>query len=136
MKQARFFDRREFTTQALMLALSGVAITISGCAGGSSPSSPSPVPTTGGGSASDKTGLVSSNHGHRATVTSAMLASGNLVELDIRGTADHTHAVTVTMDAIQAIKAGRPVATTSTSTSAHAHTVTFNSESPDPPSNY
>jgi hypothetical protein len=136
MKETRVVDRREFTTQALMLALSGVAITISGCGGGSSPAYPNPLPTSGGGNAGDKTGLISSNHGHRATVTSAMLVAGNLVELDIRGTADHTHTVTVTVDAIQAIKAGRPVATTSTSTSAHTHTVTFNSESPDPPSNY
>jgi hypothetical protein len=132
MKQVRFLDRREFTTEALMLALSGVAITISGC-GGSSPGSPSP---TGGGGTGDKTGVVSANHGHRASVTSAMLVAGNMVQLDIRGTADHTHEVTLTTDAIQAIKGGRAVVTSSTSASAHAHSVTFNSESPDPPSNY
>lgn len=134
MKQVRFLDRREFTTEALMMALSGVAITISGCGGGSSPSSPSP--TGGGGTAGDKTGVVAANHGHRAAVTNAMLVAGNLVQLDIRGSADHTHDVTLTTEAIQAIKAGRPVVTSSTNTSAHAHTVTFNSESPDPPSNY
>ena len=134
MKQVRFLDRREFTTEALMLALSGVAITVSGCAAGSSPSSPNP--TGGGGTAGDKTGLVSANHGHRASVTSAMLVTGNMVQLDIRGSADHTHEVTLTTDAIQAIKGGRPVVTSSTNTSAHAHSVTFNSESPDPPSTY
>lgn len=133
MKQVRFLDRREFTTEALMMALSGVVITISGCGGGSSPGSPSP---TGGGGTGDKTGVVSANHGHRASVTSAMLVAGNMVQLDIRGSADHTHEVTLTTDAIQAIKGGRPVVTSSTNTSAHTHSVTFNSESPDPPSNY
>jgi hypothetical protein len=88
MKQVRFLDRREFTTEALMMALPGVAITIGVCGGGG-PASPSP--TGGGATTDDKTGGVAANQGHRATVTSAMLVAGNLVQLDIRGTADHTH---------------------------------------------
>lgn len=142
MKEARFLDRREFTAEALMLALSGVAITLSACGGGSSYSpsapstAPSTAPTTSSGSPDDKAGSISGNHGHRAVVTGVQLVAGNLVQLDIRGSADHTHSVTLTADAIQAIKAGKPVATDSTSTSAHLHTVTFNSESPEAPSSY
>ena len=59
------------------------------------------------------------------------------MQLDIRGSADHTHTVTLPIDALKAIQGGQPVATDSTSTSSsHVHTVTFNSDSPDSPSHY
>jgi hypothetical protein len=137
MNQTRLVDRREFTAGAVLAALSGVVITISsGCGGGgySSPSSPS-APAASGGSP-DKVGSISDNHGHSAVVTGAELLAGNLVQLDIRGTADHTHTVMVTPGAVQAIKAGGPVLTDSTSTNAHTHTVTFNADSSQPPSRY
>ena len=143
MKHERLLDRREFTAEAALAALAGVMITVSGCGGGgggggySSPSSPStPSAGTGGGSSSDKSGTISSNHGHLAVVTGAQLIAGNAVQLDIRGSADHTHTVTLTAAAIQAIQAGRPAVTDSTSSTGHVHSVTFNSESPEAPSNY
>jgi hypothetical protein len=137
MKHERLLDRREFTAEAALAALAGVVITISGCGGGSysSPSSPS-TPVPAGGSSSDESGTILNNHGHVAMVTGAQLVAGNAVQLDIRGTADHTHTVTLPADALMAIKAGQPAATDSTSTSAHVHTVTFNSDSPDTPSRY
>jgi len=139
MEHERLLDRREFTAEAALAALAGVVITISGCGGGgySSPSSPStPSAGTGGGSSSDKSGTISSNHGHLAVVTGVELTAGNAVQLDIRGSADHTHQVTLAADAIQAIQAGRPAITDSTSTTGHLHTVTFNSDSPEPPTRY
>jgi hypothetical protein len=139
MKTNRLLDRREFTSEALLAALSGVAITISACGGGggySSPSAPStPSPTAGSGT-SDEVGAVSNNHGHSAVVTAVQLLSANAVQLDIRGNADHTHAVTLSVDAILAIKAGRAAQTDSTTTGGHIHTVTFNSDSSEPPSQY
>jgi len=137
MKHERLLDRREFTAEAALAALAGVMITVSGCGGGgggggySSPSSPS-TPSAG----TDKSGTISSNHGHLAVVTGAQLIAGNAVQLDIRGSADHTHTVTLTAAAIQAIQAGRPAVTDSTSSTGHVHSVTFNSESPEAPSNY
>jgi hypothetical protein len=139
MKQERLLDRREFTAEAALAALAGVVITISGCGGGgySSPSSPSaPSAGTGAGNSSDKSGTISSNHGHLAVVTGAQLVVGSAVQLDIRGSADHTHMVTLTVAAIQAIQAGRPAVTDSTSSTGHTHSVTFNSESPETPSQY
>jgi len=139
MKHERLLDRREFTAEAALAALAGVVITVSGCGGGghSSPSSPSaPSAGTGAGSSSDKSGTISSNHGHLAVVTGAQLVVGNAVQLDIRGSADHTHMVTLTAAAIQAIQAGRPAVTDSTSSTGHTHSVTFNSESPEAPTNY
>jgi len=122
-------------------ALAGVVLTVSGCGGGySSPSSPSmpssSAPSPSGGSASDESGTISNNHGHVAMVTGAQLVAGNAVQLDIRGSADHTHTVTLPIEALKAIQGGQPVATDSTSVSSHVHTVTFNSDSPDSPSHY
>jgi hypothetical protein len=142
MEHERLLDRREFTAEAALAALAGVVITISGCGGSggySSPSSPSTPSAPGGAtgaSSSDKTGAVSNNHGHVAVVTGAQLVAGNAVQLDIRGSADHTHQVTLPADAIRTIQAGRPVAADSTSTSGHLHTVTFNGDSPEPPAQY
>jgi hypothetical protein len=133
MQNTRFLGRREFTADAVLAMLSGVAILISeaACGGGStSPMSPAPLPPTGDGS--DKVGQISTNHGHSAVVTAAQLLAGNQVQLDIRGQADHTHFVTLAQDALQNIAAGKLVATDSTTTSGHAHTVTFNPATPDP----
>ena len=139
MKQERLLDRREFTAEAALAALAGVVITVSGCGGGgggySSPSSPS-TPSAAGGNSSDKSGTISDNHGHLAVVTGAQLIAGNVVQLDIRGSAAHTHTVTLTAGAIQTIQAGRPAVTDSTSSTGHLHSVTFNSESPEAPSHY
>jgi len=139
MEHGRLLDRRRFTAEAALAALAGVVITVSGCGGSySSPSSPStPSPATGGSSSSsDESGAISNNHGHVAVVTGAQIVAGNTVQLDIRGSADHTHTVTLTAAAIQVIKQRQPVITDSTTTSGHDHTVTFNSDSPEPPSHY
>jgi hypothetical protein len=139
MEHERLLDRRRFTAEAALAALSGVVITVSGCGGGgySSPSSPGMPPVgSGGGSPSDEVGTISNNHGHVAVVTQAQIVAGNAVQLDIRGAADHTHSVTLTMAAIQAVQGGRPVVTDSTTTADHIHTVTFNSDSAEPPSQY
>lgn len=137
MKHTGLIDRREFTAQAVLATLTGVVITLSGCGSGgySSPSSPSGAsPATA--AAGDQVGAVSDNHGHLAVVTSVQLVAGNAVQLDIRGSADHTHTVTLSIAAIQAIRAGTAVITDSTSATDHLHTVTFNANSPDAPARY
>lgn len=58
------------------------------------------------------------------------------MQLDIRGSADHTHTVAVTAEAVQAIEAGQAVRKESTNTNAHVHSVTFNSDSGQAPSDY
>jgi hypothetical protein len=139
MNETRLIDRREFTVEAVLAALSGVVITISsGCGGGSSssPSSPSMPAVPAAGDPSNKVGSISNNHGHSAVVTGAQLLAGTLVQLDIRGMADHTHTVVLAADALQAIKGGATVATDSTTTSGHLHTVTFNPASSTPGSGY
>jgi hypothetical protein len=137
--EQRLLDRREFTAEAVLTALAGVVITVSGCGGGgggdASPSSPGTPPPAPAGS-SDESGTISGNHGHSAVVTGAQLVAGSAVQLDIRGSADHTHLVTLSAAAIQAIQAGQPAVTDSTGTDGHLHTVTFNGDSPEAPERY
>jgi hypothetical protein len=128
MQNTRFLDRREFTTDAVLALLSGVAILVSESAcGGSGYSSPmSPAPQPGTGDTSDKVGQISNNHGHSAMVTAAQLLAASQVQLDIRGTADHTHTVTLSHDDLLNVSGGMILSTQSTTTSGHEHMVTFN----------
>jgi len=116
--------RREFTLGALLAMLSGVSITISGCGGSSSPSTPATTPTTTQPPA-DKNGTISANHGHVAVIASAKLTAGNALVLDIQGTATHNHTVELSAAEVVQIRDGTRVAKESSATS-HTHTVTFN----------
>lgn len=118
MKNGKILNRREFTLAAAMAALSGVAITITACGGGGSPSSPS--------APSDKTGVIGSNHGHLAVITAAQLTAGGGLTLDIRGTSDHPHTVTLTVANMTAIASNQRVSKESSSDDGHSHSVTFN----------
>jgi hypothetical protein len=121
--------RREFTAKSVMALLAGVVVTITGCNGGYSPSSPTPTPTptppapSGSG---DVSGVISANHGHIAIVTGAEITAGNAVALDIMGSADHSHRVELSASEIGQIGSGQRVAKSSTTNLSHNHTVTFN----------
>jgi hypothetical protein len=134
----RRIDRREFTKEASLAFLSGVTVTISACGGGggggySSPTTPNPTPTT---SAGDKVGQISDNHGHEAVITSAQLAAGNAVQINIEARAGHPHMVSLPAQAVVDIREGRPVETQSTTNDGHNHLVTFNANSTSPPTRY
>ena len=115
-------DRREFTVGAM---LAGVSITISGCGGGGGGTgggSPTqPTPTNG-----DRLGNVSANHGHEARITAAELTAGNAVTLQIRGSSDHPHTVTLSAEDVVSIRSGQRVGRASSEDDFHTHTVTFN----------
>lgn len=125
------YSRRDFSVAAALAALSGVAITISSAAcGGSSSASPSPVPTpaatpTPAGSG-DKTGTISSNHGHSAVITAAQLTAAGALKLDIKGAADHPHTVELSAAEVTAIAGGAKTSKESSTDASHSHTVTFN----------
>ncbi len=123
MSEVKTLDRRTFTLEAVLAMLSGVVITISSsaCGGGSSPTTPN-TPTPSG----DKMGVISANHGHVAIITGAQLTAGGAVNLDIQGTATHTHTVSLSAADIMAIAANQQVSRESTNNSGHSHTVTFN----------
>jgi hypothetical protein len=110
--------RREFTAEALLALLMGCAITISEACGDDNPASPTPTTT-------DISGVISANHGHIATLSSAQITTGNEVSLDIHGQADHPHTVVVSAADFQALRSRQPVSKTSTTDNFHSHTVTF-----------
>ena len=128
MREKKTLDRREFTVASAMAVLSGVAITISACGGSSSsgsnpmtPSNPAPPAAPG-----DVNGVVGSNHGHTAVITSAQLTAGGDLSLDIMGSATHPHTVDLTVADLTAVAAGQQVAKGSSTSNGHSHSVTFN----------
>ena len=125
MNDSKPIDRREFTLHSAMAILGGVAISVSGC-DSDSPAAPTP-PSSG-----DETGTVGTNHSHSAVITAAELAAGNMISLDIRGTATHGHTVELSADEVMQIGDGARVSKESDATNdlgefgVHMHTVTFN----------
>jgi hypothetical protein len=119
--------RRDFTLAAAMAILSGVAISVSGCGGSNSSSSPaSPSPASSTPTGSDKTGTISSNHGHSAVIASAQLGASGGITLNIQGSAGHPHTVALTGADLSAIANNQRVAKESSNDASHTHTVTFN----------
>ena len=121
--------RREFSRQAVVAILSAATITIVDCGGGDSSPSPAPTPPPGGGGGgggTDVAGAISGNHGHTAVVTAAQITAANSVALDIRGTADHPHTLSLSAAEVGMIGSSQTVAKTSSSDDGHSHTVTFN----------
>ena len=120
----RAVTRREFTVDSVLALLAGVTITLTGCGGSTTPTSPS---STGGSTqAGDFSGTISANHGHIATVTAAQITANQAVTLDIRGTADHTHTVSLSATDIHSIGTHQRVSVVSSNDNNHTHTVTFN----------
>ena len=119
MDDRTLLGRREFTLEAAVALLSGVAISISGC-GSTAPASPSQPPQ------GDVTGSISSNHGHSAVITRAQLTAGGELLLDIQGDADHPHTVPLGPGHLTTIASGQRVVINSTAEELHSHTVTFN----------
>jgi len=113
--------RRDFTLQAALALLAGVVITIDGCGGSSS----STTPTAPAQVAGDIQGSITGNHGHVATITGAQITSANAVSLDIQGTATHPHTVDVAQADLRSLQSRQPVTKQSTTNSSHQHTVTF-----------
>ena len=122
MDERTGINRREFTAATVLAMLSGVSITISGCAGGGGTSGSPTGPTPAGG----VTGAVSANHGHNAMITDAQINAGGDVELDITGSADHPHSVTLAAGQVMQIDAGMRVSVESSTDAGHLHIVTFN----------
>jgi hypothetical protein len=105
-------NRREFGIEAALLLLGGACITMSGC---ESPTEPSPV---------DVAGVVDSNHGHLVAISAAQLRAGGALELDIKGSAGHTHTVSLSTVDLALIRNGARVERESTGTR-HTHRIVF-----------
>lgn len=125
MRKDHRLDRREFTVQSALAMLSGVVITITDCGGGSkSPTAPA-TPSA------NKSGVITNNHGHFATITSAQLTAGGALSLSIQGNADHTHTLELSAAEVMQIAGGQRVSketsfNVSPAIGDHNHTATFN----------
>lgn len=124
-------DRREFARGSAMALLSGVAVTVSACAGGGGggayptaatpPAAAPPTSDTEDGAHA----VISANHGHEAVITAADFAAADTLLLDIRGQADHGHLVELSVADLDRIQQGTQVTKSSTDTRGHHHEVTF-----------
>jgi hypothetical protein len=107
-------DRREFGIEAALALLGGALITISGCESATDP----------GEVVVDLQGEIAGNHGHVATLVAADLRAGSALDLDIRGSAGHTHTVSLTTVELALIRNGARIEKESTGTK-HTHNVSF-----------
>jgi hypothetical protein len=112
-------DRRKFLSLAASSVAVGAILALQGCSSGSSSSMMPTSPMT------DKSGAISSNHGHSITLTAAQLQAGAAVTLTMTG-GTHTHTVGLRDTEVVAIAAGTRVSVESSVTTGHSHTVTFN----------
>jgi hypothetical protein len=123
-------DRRQITALTALALLGGATITITGCGGGggsspaAAPPPPAPTPTPATTCAPDSAcGQVAGDPTHRAEITAAQLSAGGALVLDIKGSAVHSHTVSLSTDEVVAIREKRRVEKNSSTTLSH---VTFN----------
>jgi len=130
----REVSRRDFNAASLTALFVGMTVWVGACGKSGSDASPvAPTSTATSGSSgtgtpavSDKSGSISSNHGHAATVTGAQLQAGGAVTLHIQGSAGHDHTVNLAANEVAQIAAGTRATKDSSTDSGHSHTVTFN----------
>jgi hypothetical protein len=115
--------RREFLGAAAAALFAGVVIQITGCSSDDNPAS-----SQGGNG--DVTGFISENHPspHKAVITKAMVDAGGAIDLDITGSAGHSHTVSLTADQMALIKSKLHVMLDSSAggSDSHKHMVMFN----------
>ncbi len=118
LEETPALSRRAFTLDAALAILAGCVITVTtACDDDNGPTDPSQT--------ADVTGAISENHGHTATITQSQIAAGNAIDLQIRGTADHPHTVSISQANLQTLANRQAVSVISTLDFSHTHTVTF-----------
>jgi hypothetical protein len=110
-------NRRELTVEAALALLGGATITLGTLGGCENSTEPSPVIV-------DVSGVIASNHGHAVTIAAAELRAGGALDLDIKGTAGHTHVVSLSTVDLALIRNGASIQKESSGTR-HTHLVTF-----------
>ena len=123
----RTASRRKVSKGTLMALIAGVVLTVSACDG----DNVSSLTVGPGGGTGGRTGSISDNHGHVASLTAAELTAGTELTIDIRGSADHSHTITLSGAEVVQIRNNQRVTTTSSTITSpvsgtHSHTVTFN----------
>ncbi len=106
------------TRREALVALGALAL-IPAC-GTSSPAAPTDTGPAG------CRGTISSNHGHTLTVPRADVDAGTARDYDIRGSAGHTHTVSLSAADFTLLQTTGSVIVTSSSGAGHDHMVTVN----------
>jgi hypothetical protein len=126
-------DRRRITAFTALTLLGGATITLTACGGaseGGSPAAPAPAtptpPPAPACAPGYACGQVAGDPTHRAEITAAELSAGGALVLDIKGSAVHSHAVSLSAEEVVAIREKRRVEKVSSTTLSHDHLVTFN----------
>jgi hypothetical protein len=117
LEETPALSRRAFTLDAALAILAGCVITVTTACDDDSPTTPTPV--------ANVTGTIQNNHGHEAVIQGAQITAGSAFDLQIRGTADHPHTVSISQANLQALASRQAVSATSTTDNFHSHTVTF-----------
>jgi hypothetical protein len=78
--------------------------------------------TSGGGTC--KT-AIAANHGHALTISAADKMAGVAKDYDIKGSADHSHTVSLAADDFADLSGGTVVIVTSSTDAGHSHDVTI-----------
>jgi hypothetical protein len=69
--------------------------------------------------------MIGGNHGHELTVATADLDATITKVYDIRGSAGHTHSVTLTVANFQSLMSGMAVTVTSSEEPGHSHVISI-----------
>jgi len=86
---------------------------------------PVPVSPTVGTQAVDARGVISANHGHAAVLTLEQMQRRAAVQLDIQGSADHSHTLDLDADDVVLLYSGGGLTRKSSTTAGHDHDVRF-----------
>lgn len=124
--------RKQFLRSALGIGAAALGLQVlSACGGSSSPTEPDAAAGSGSGSGSNlasceqngTNATIGANHGHTLMVTSADVTAGADKTYNIRGTADHTHTVTITAAMFQMLQQNHAITTTSSTDALHDHSI-------------
>lgn len=113
--------RKQFLSS--MLGIAAGATLFAACGGDDGGGAGPDAAATGNCGTNGTTVAIGSNHGHMLTVSAADVTAAADKTYDIKGSADHTHSVTVSAALFAMLKANTAVNTTSTNGDGHTHTI-------------
>lgn len=111
--------RKEFLSTVMTAAAGAAGAALLVACGGSSDDD------DGGGNClmSGASTSIGANHGHTMAVAAADVTAGVAKTYDIRGSADHTHSVTVSAGAFTMLASNQTAMTISTTVDNHSHSI-------------
>jgi hypothetical protein len=114
--------RKQFLRSVLGVGAGAVGVAaIASCGGGDDGGSQIDAPPAG--ACTSPNTAIGSNHGHQMSVTIGDVNAAANKTYDIRGSASHTHSVTITANQFTGLEGGQGLNIQSTTGNGHTHTV-------------